>query len=131
MKTIIKVEKEVDVKMVKMDVAVRYDEEDMPNNFPWRKGDMWSVIIDIDKGQILDWPEGVAKDIYMKVCDQGSYYLLDEQGNTVASIENDYVPHGVIPGQYGDYIDFKIQSDGTIKNWNRNISFEDFFPEDE
>ena len=130
MKTKIKVEKEVDVKRVRMDVAVRYDDEDMPYDFPFRTNDMWLVTIDIDSGQIVDWPKGIAHDLYMKVTDNGSYYLMDDEGNTVASIEDNYVPNSLIPGEYGDYIDLKIDENGIIKNWPKKPSFEDFFPEE-
>lgn len=130
MKTLIKVEKEVDIKMVKVDVAVRYGEEDISNDFPLRKGDMWSAIIDIDQKKVLDWPQGKTGEFYMKICDEGSYFLLDAEGNTVASIENDYVPNSLLPGQYGDYLEMKINEDGIITNWKSSISFEDFFPED-
>jgi hypothetical protein len=129
MKTTIKVEKEVDIKTLKMDVAVRYDEEDMPKDFPFRTLDIWSVFIDIDTGQIENWPQGIAHSFYMKVCDQGSYYLLDQNRKCVASIENDYVPNSLVPGSYGDYIEFDIQADGKIKNWKKHPSFEDFFPD--
>lgn len=131
MKTKIKIEKEVDITMVKIDVAVRYGEEDIPNDFPLRKGDMWSAIIDIDNQKVLDWPCGYIGDLHMKICDSGSYYLLDSEGNTVASIEQDYVPNSLLPGSYGDYLDLKIAEDGTITNWKYNPSFSDFFKDEE
>ena len=126
MKIELLVKKEVEITMVKVDVAVRYDEEDIPNDFPMRKGNMWSAIINIDNGKILDWPMGQSGDLYMKVCDQGSYYLLDPHGNTVLSIEDDYVPNRLIPGEYGDYIDLKIDMNGIITNWKSKPSIEDF-----
>lgn len=116
----------VDITHVKMEVAVRYDEEDMPNDFPFREGDMWKVLIEIETGKINDWPTGKAGDIYMKVCDQGSYYLLDKDGNAVMSIEDDYVPNELIPGEYGDYIDLKINNKGIITNWPKHPSIIDF-----
>lgn len=130
MKARIKIEKEVDIKMVKIDVAVRYGDEDMRNDFPLRKGDMWSAIIDIDKKKILDWPQGIQGNFYMKICDEGSYFLLDAEGNTVASIENDYVPNSLLPGEYGDYLALDIDEEGIITNWKSSISFKDFFDYD-
>ena len=126
MKATIKEEREVDIKMVKVDVAVRYDDEDIPFDFPMRKGNMWSAIIEVDTGKILDWPIGKDGEMYMKVCDQGSYFLLDDKGDTVLSIEEDYVPNNLIPGEYGDYIDLKINKDGVITNWPKRPTFEDF-----
>ena len=51
----IKNEKEVELKYVKLQVAVRYEDEDMANDFPHREGDIWSPTIDLDSGQILDY----------------------------------------------------------------------------
>ena len=131
MKALIKVEKEVDIKKVRVDVAVRYGEEDIPNNFPMRYGDKWIANIDIDEGRILDCPEGVSGHLHMKVCDQGSYFLYDIDGNLVKSIEHDYVPNSLIPGKYGDYIDLNIDEKGMISNWYWKPTFEDFFEEEQ
>lgn len=128
MKRVITVTKEVDIRKVKVSVAVRYDEEDIPNDFPMRSGNMWNATIDIETGKIFDWPQGQSGNLYMKVCDEGSYYLLDENDEEILSIEGDYVPNGLIPGSYGDYIDLKIDSTGIITNWysESKISIEDF-----
>lgn len=130
MKIEILVKKEVEITKVKVDVAVRYDEEDIPKDFPFRIGNMWSAIIDIDKGEIIDWPKGKKGNLSMKVCDQGSYFLLDADGNTVLSIEQDYVPNKLLPGEYGDYIDLHINENGTITNWYSEPSLSDFITED-
>src|SRR5690606_20331282 len=95
---------EINVAYVSIAASVRYDEEDMPKDFPGRDGDMWNVTVDIDTGQIQDWP-GIPEEfkLHMKVCDCGSYYLLDENDNVLAKRENEYVPE-LIPGDFGDYI---------------------------
>jgi hypothetical protein len=128
MKAIITVKKEVDIKFVKVDVAVRYDEEDIPNDFPFRKGDMWSATIDIDAGKVLDWPKGQKGNLKMKICDQGSYYLLDVDGNILLSRENDYVPNELLPpyNGCGDYLELHIDENGTITNWYSKPSIENF-----
>lgn len=126
MKAIIKVEKEIEIRYVKLQVAVRYEEEDIPNDFPHRKGDLWCPTIDIDSGQILDWDQGRSLDLYMKVCDEGSYYLLDDSKNIVLSMEQDYVPNQLIPGSYGDYISLRINQDGLIENWPKTPNISDF-----
>ena len=111
-------EVEVDVRTLHCILPVDYDEEDMPSDYPHRKGDMWDVRIDVETGQIQDWPgPREALDLYMKVVDGGRYYLLDGAGQRVVSIEDDYVPRG-IPGAYGDYVNFKIDGDGRITNWS-------------
>ncbi len=77
---------------------------------------------------IEDWPEGYAFDVYMKVCDGGCYYLLGEKEKVLAAIVEDYVPHSIIPGDYGDYVDLKIDGSGRIKNWKvpKETDFERF-----
>ena len=130
MKAIIKVEKEVEIKYVKVEVAVRYEEEDIPNDFPLRSGDMWNAIIDIDNGIVQGWPKGEKGNLEMKICDEGSYYLLDENYNTILSIEEDYVPNKLLPGSYGDYLKLHIEENGVVSNWYPKPSIEDFLFED-
>lgn len=102
---------------IRVSVPVRYDEDDMPNDYPHRKGDSWHVDINAADGQIRGWPQGVEpRRIEMKVVDGGSYTVLDENGETIIEISDDYVP-GWIPGEYGDYIDFNIDESGRITNW--------------
>ena len=131
MKALIKVEKEVEITHVKLSVAVRYDEEDIPNDFPFRDGDMWNATIDIDSGLIIGYPKGKPYNMHMKICDQGSYWLLDGRGNAVLSIEDDYVPNNLIPGSYGDYIELNIDEEGYISNWPKEPSISDFTDEDD
>jgi len=121
----IQVTKTVKVKFLRMEVAVRYDEDDMPFNYPHRNNNQWQVRIDLETGQIQDWPERVNPlEFYMKVCDQGFYALVDGNGETVLSIEDNYVPNRLVPGEYGDYIDFKINETGLITNWPKNLTEE-------
>lgn len=126
MKATIKVKKEVEIKYLKLKVAVRYEDEDMPFDYPFRHDDVWMPLIDIDNGKILNFEYHTDLDLHMKVCDEGSYYLFDEDNNTLLEIKNDYVPNKLIPGSYGDYIDLRISKDGTIENWYKNPSIKDF-----
>lgn len=124
----------IDVKYVSISVAVRYDDEDMPYDFPFRTGNMWSVVVDIETGKIKDWPKvewSEDFDLYMKVCDCGVYKLLDADMFVLGETDG-YVPHGVVPGEYGDYIHLIIQENGKIKNWKgkRDIRVRAFFEED-
>ena len=121
---------ELDIAYIRVVAGIRHGTEDMPADFPFRNGDTWDVLIDINSGRITGWPEGTQFDLCIKVVDCGSYYLLDSDLETVESLENDYVPNGIIPGSYGDYIECKIQSDGTIAEWPKTPDFEAFFSED-
>ena len=124
----------VDVKYVKISVAVRYDEEDMPNNAPGRSGDTWEAIVDLDNKQIIDWPYGEPLTFSMKITDQGSYYLLGANKQILAKLVDEYVPNELLPGDDGDYLDLEIRTDGVITNWLDTANFSDFekdFSDDE
>jgi hypothetical protein len=138
MKALVKIEKEVEIKTLEVAANVRYWEDseingvddEMGDLTPFRKGDLWCPIIDIDSGIIKDWPQGTIASIHFKICDSGSYFLKDETGNTVLSIERDYVPSILCPKDngYGDYIIMDINEGGQIQNWKADIS--SFQPED-
>lgn len=120
----------IDVPYVHVTLPVRYEEEDIPNDFPLRDGDTWAATIEIDTGRILEWPKGIEGKIgNMKVCDEGIYTLLDTDKNEIRTLES-YVPHGLIPGEYGDYVALDIGADGIIKNWPKNLSLNDFYEEE-
>ena len=127
MKIEIPTTKEVDIKYITIEIAVRYEEEDIPNDAPMRFGNMWKATVNIDTGKIEKWPQGQTLDLYMKVCDEGIYRLFDADWNELACIGG-YVPHGVVPGQYGDYVELKINEFGVITNWPKAPTFDDFWP---
>lgn len=131
MKTRIPTTIEVIITHVLVNLPVRYGEEDIPNDFPLRDGDWWNAKINIDTGKIEGWPEGKTGKFYMKVVYQGTYRLVDDKGSILLSIANDYVPHGVIPGDSGDYVDFKIDAGGTITNWPKRPDIREFLKTDE
>jgi hypothetical protein len=136
MKALLKIEKEVDVKTVLVKADVRYWEDAIINGVadeegtltPCRDVNLWCPEIDIDSGIILNWTKGIKADIHFKVCDAGSYYLKDAEGNIVLKREREYVPNKLIPGSWGDYIEMTIDEDGKIANWNPSL--EDFLDED-
>lgn len=121
---------EIDVKYLRVLAPVRFGDEDIPLDFPFRKDDWWDVTIDLEAGRILDWPNLSAR-VDMKVTDGGSYFLLDENKTEVAKVVEDYVPHGIIPGSYGDYIEMTINEDGSIVEWPELLDFDSFFDRDE
>ena len=126
---------EIEVTHIKLELPVRYEEEDMPNDFPLRVKDRWVATIDLETGYIEGWPAGKEGEFYMKVCDEGVYTLLARAPDgidreIVAELSGEYVPHGVVPGEYGDYVHLKINGHGIITNWPRpgRMKFDDFFP---
>lgn len=127
---------EVEATAVRVSVPVRYEEEDIPNNFPLRKGDTWECTIDLETGKIREWPADAGyQELHMKVCDEGRYYLIDGEGNPIAAREQEYVPSFFPGDHYGDYIIFKIGADGVIDGWSRKAVIDGvqraFFPGDE
>ncbi|MGL4638530.1 MAG: hypothetical protein ACRCVX_02210 [Shewanella sp.] len=109
---------------IKLDVNVRYWDDAEVNGqssedgslVPLKEGDAWRPVINLEAGEILNWPQGTEASFHFKVCDAGSYYLLDENMEQIASIEQNYVPDGLCHGDvgYGDYIIFNVGADGKI-----------------
>ncbi len=87
---------------------------------PLRDGDLWKPVIRLADGVIMDWPEGTTADIHYKVCDQGEYWLQDENRQRVAKWAGYYVPDSFLchgDDGFGDYIIFKVGPDGAIEGW--------------
>lgn len=126
-------EKKVEVKTLVVEAGVRYwedadvnGEEDTENgdNIPCKNGGIWNPIIDFETGIIKNWEKGKTASVHYKVCDAGTYYLQDNDGNNVAKIVNDYVPDILCPRDngYGDYIIMEIDSNGQIQNWKPDFN---------
>ena len=155
MKVTIQVPKEIEVTHILIDVPVEYGDEDIPYDFPLRvKGpqldrttalgkrlgdDRWVAEVNIDTGKIAGWPADAGpRELYMKVNDAGIYTLrtITKDGDSPSVIgsvkrEHEYVPHGVVPGEDGDYIILRIAADGTITNWPKKPDLSAFFGGDD
>lgn len=139
MKAKIKVEKEVDIKILNVYAGVRYWEDATVNGIedetgeliPCREGDTWILKIDVDTGQILNWTKGTSAEVHYKVCDCCAWTLIGENDHVVASVEDGYVPDTLCPKKngYGDYIKMDIDENGMIANWKFNI--DDFLNEED
>lgn len=117
------------IKYILMILPVRYDEDDIPNDFPFRNGKQWTIKVDVHTGEIINFPKNIKINLNMKVTDEGIYKLLDENDEEIAMLYQEYVPDSyTIPGEYGDYIDFKIEN-GYIKNWydEKKRTYVEFF----
>jgi hypothetical protein len=126
---------EIEADSISVVLPVRYDEEQIPNDFPLRKGDTWRATIDLETGMIREWkPEFGARQMSLKVVDEGCYYLLcDCDGSHIVEREQQYVP-AFFPGDhYGDYVRFKIGADGRIADWRVSAEelVEAFFPDED
>ena len=76
-------------------------------------------------------PEYGSLYLQAKVCDSGTYFLLDKDKKTICKIA-DYVPNGLIPevDGCGDYIRLRINEDDMI-NWFEEPDFFDFMEDSE
>jgi len=130
--TILK-EVEIEVATLLMRLPVYYGVEDIPNDTPGRNGGVLELEVNVDTGRIIGWPQGRELNVYMKVVDGGIYILYDTKGEELARVEQYYVPHGLVPGENGDYVDLKINGWGVITNWPNasDIELEEFFNKEE
>jgi hypothetical protein len=75
--------------------------------------------VDIDSGKIDNWPVGNTMETWDKVRDEGIYELYNCQ-ELLYKLEYSYVPK-VLDTRgdgYGDYMQFKVDENGTILKWN-------------
>lgn len=119
----LKVIKEIEA--VYVDVAFPVDDDDMAPDAPGRDRNTWAVRIILANGMIPYWPIGKKLSLWLKVRDEGVYVILDQAGNELARREC-YVPHNLIPGEDGDYVDLRINEHGVIMNWPRDANLSDF-----
>lgn len=126
MKLKMKIEKEFDVKFLAVTAGIRYAEDVDVNGEPCNKlseiplhdGEHWQVAIDVDAGVIENWPQGKTVEIHAKVCDDGTYSILDANRQEIKTIDG-YVLDCLAIGEngYGDYMIMEIDENGKIKNW--------------
>ena len=130
MKIKAKIETEIEVSQIQMTLPIRYEEDEYLKELPCFKNGMVVFRVDIDTGKIIDFPDDVEINVDMKVVDEGIYEIFGPDGGSIKRLEDGYVPNGVIPGEYGDYVDLKI-SKGHITNWPKNPSLDSFFPDED
>jgi hypothetical protein len=127
MKIVIEVKKTVDVKWLHVWAKVRYWEDSMINDqedetgdlVPCKEGSMWKPRINVETGEIVNWTKGTKAEIHYKVCDAGTFRLLDSESNQIL-MKDGYVPSCMSPKEsgYGDYIIMDIDENGIIADWS-------------
>lgn len=87
------------------------------------------VTIDLIKQKVIDWKkENGFIHMWAKVCDTGTYTLLDANKKPLYQIKG-YVPIALIPPYeegYGDYLELTIETDGSLPQWKSQIDISDF-----
>ncbi len=102
----------------------------------YRPSDYLEIIIDIDNGRVLNWPDNFWLKTHYKVCDDGEYVFLDENMNEVVNItekyDQYYVPDflALEDSGYGDYVYLNIDNEGNIEHADRmRARIKDYFEE--
>lgn len=121
---------EFEAKYLYAKCGVRYWEDGTINGvddeagdlIPFRDGDAWCPLIEIDTGIIIGWPKGVEAKLHYKVCDDGEYTLLTADRKEIICIDG-YVPSIMSPASsgYGDYVIMNIDGDGKIDRWRADL----------
>ena len=135
MKIELTVKKEFDVKTLLIDAGVRYWDDADVNGVEDKEGTLipcvvdgrWKPIVDIETGVITNWDKGKVAEIHYKVCDDGEYWLRDENDNNIVKAKGYYVPSFL--GSDGDYLIMNVDENGVIENWS--FDSEPFTNEDE
>ena len=94
-------------------------------NIGYGESDYWEIIIDLENGKIVTWPEGFCLKTHYKVCDDGEYVFLDENMNGIINITKEYdqyyVPDflSIEDEGYGDYVYINIDGEGKIEHFDK------------
>lgn len=82
----------------------------------------WHIIVNLDTGQICNWPQGTKASIHYKSVDENYIHILDDQLGIVKEYEG-YVPNFLCPKEdgWGDYVIMDIDENGFIQNFNNNL----------
>ena len=89
-------------------------------------------LIDLKERKVVGWnyEEGYLH-LWAKVCDAGTYTLMDAEKKPLCQICG-YVPNKLIPPLekgFGDYIELAIEADGTVNGWPTTPDFSEFIEE--
>jgi hypothetical protein len=85
-----------------------------------------NVRVCVETGRIVGWPTGKTYNELWKPRDSGTYTLLDGAGGEIEVFADDYVPAFCGWGEGGgDYIEMKIDENGTIANFHDAFTAED------
>lgn len=93
------------------------------NLVPCKEANRWKPIIDLKTGRIINWEQGKTAKVHYKVCDQGEYFLLDENKDKIAKYYSFYVPDILSPKRdgFGDYIILDVAKNGLIDDFKNQI----------
>ncbi|MFC3875400.1 hypothetical protein [Neisseria musculi] len=109
-----------EIKAVRINVCLHEDVAEQLPEFLLADGGDFEIVIDVDTGKVLNCQGNEAVSVTDKVSDSGTYTLLGKDNEEIVKLVYEYVPNKLIPGEYGDYIDLKINTEGLITNWPKS-----------
>lgn len=126
------VERNLDVKYIEIHFPHEDEGDEDVNSLPFIDNMEVRLLIDIETGQIQNYPKGVdALEFAAQVDDDGSYRLYDSNMGLLHRVDNAYVPNKAVPPRdgYGDNITLEIDENGLITNWysKDEISLQELF----
>lgn len=89
---------------------------------------LMNFTINLQSGKVENWQREEFIRIWGKICDEGTYTLLDKDHTPLTQITG-YVPNHLLPpfeDGYGDYLELAINPDGTIDNWPSTPDLSEF-----
>lgn len=117
---------EMEISRIRIDCP--YDEDDEVPSYVRENCNNFQCFINLESG-VMSYPKNIGPaTVHIKAVDRGTYTLIGNDGCYVAELQ-DYVPHGVVPGSYGDYIELEIDEHNKVTNWPKQIDVSEFFKE--
>lgn len=121
---------ELEIHSVRIEVELHDDvSENLPKHLFNDDGEL-DLLIEVDTGKVVSWQGNGPVSIHANVRNNGVYTLFDKFGDKVASLDNYYIPHDLIPGKRGEYIHIDINDDGIVTNWPKCPNVYEFFNPD-
>lgn len=121
---------ELEIHTVRIEVELHDDvSESLPKHLFNDDGEL-DLLIEVDTGKVMSWQGNEPVSIHDNIRNNGVYTLFDKCGGEVASLDNYYIPHDLIPGKRGEYIHLDISADGVVTNWPDVPNVYEFFESD-
>lgn len=121
---------ELEIHTVRIEVELHDDvSESLPKHLFNDDGEL-DLLIEVDTGKVMSWQGNEPVSIHDNIRNNGVYTLFDKCGGEVASLDNYYIPHDLIPGKRGEYIHLDISADGVVTNWPDVPNVYEFFNSD-
>lgn len=81
--------------------------------------------IDLKQKYIINWPIGTTVKIFFKIADGFSGIVYAKNGSIKLKYEEGYVPSNLDfdNNSYGDYLNFNIDQNGYILNWDEDVFY--------